>query len=210
MVPQQLPAAKPGNGRHRQGQARLPGLLPRRHNGRGGVALAHPLQHRVTARFQAHIHHFQSVFPQLTQLVIGFHLQAPGRGVAGDPLALGKQAVHHGQNFQQLIGFPHQGVAVGQKHPLHPAVYLPGQAEVLPDLLHGPQGKPLVVIHIAEGAAVVAAPVGHLDDEAVGLAGGPIDLSLVSHGQFLLFLVYWFIIAYFSRFEKGLFLPSAA
>ena len=210
VLPEQLPAAQARNGRHRQGKSRPPGLLPCRHDGRGRVPLLHPLQHRITAGFQAHIHHFQAALPQPPQLLLRLDLKTPGRGVAGDPLTLRKQAVHHGQNFQQLIGFPHQGVAVGQKDPLHPAVYLPGQAEILPDLLHRPQGKPLIVIHIAEGAAVMAAPIGHLDDEAVCLAGGTVDLSLVSHGVFLLFLVFWFIIAYFSPFEKGLFCAAPA
>ena len=50
----------------------------------------------------------------------------------------------------------------------------------------------------------------HLDvykRQAVCLAGGTVDLSLVSHGQFLLFPA---IIAYFSRFEKGLFCAAPA
>ena len=63
------------------------------------------------------------------------------------------------------------------------AVHLAGHLEVLADLLHGAHGEMLVVIHIAEGAAVMAAPVGHLDDEAVRLGRGTVDFSLITHGH---------------------------
>ena len=65
-----------------------------------------------------------------------------------------------------------------------------GQLEILPYLLHGTHGKMLVVVHFTEGAAVVAAPVGHLHDKAVRLTGRPVDLAFVAHGITLLPLYY--------------------
>ena len=123
---------------------------------------------------------------QQAQLVLALDLQTGGRGIAGDPLTLREQAVHQPQDLHQFLRAAHQCVAVGQKDPLYPAVDPPRQLEVLPDLRHRAHGKMLVVVHVAEGAAVVAAPVGHLHDEAVRLAGRPIDLTFVAHGITLL------------------------
>ena len=49
MLLPQLHTAKAGDGRHGQRQTAAFGLLPRRHDVCGGVALAHPLQYRVAA-----------------------------------------------------------------------------------------------------------------------------------------------------------------
>ena len=185
VLPPQFHAAKAGDSRHRQRHAAAAGLLPRRHDGGGVVALVHPLQHRVAAGLQPHVDHLQALLPQKPQVILRFDLQAGGRGVARHPLALRKQAVDQSQDLHQIVGFPHQRVAVRQKDTLHMAVHLPGRFKILPDLLHGPHGEMLVVVHIAERAAVMAAPIGHLHDEAVGLTGRTVDFSLVTHGSFL-------------------------
>ena len=202
VLPPQRHAAKAGDGRHRQRHTAAAGLLPRRHDGGGAVTLAHPLQHRVAAGFQPHIHHLQAPLPQKPQVVLRLHLQAGGRGVAGHPLTLRKQTVDQAQDLHQIVGFPHQRVAVRQKHTLHPAVQLAGRLEILPDLLHGPQGKMLIVVHIAEGTAVMAAPVGHLHDQAVRLGGRAVHLSLISHTHHS----FAAIMPYIPPFEKHIFL----
>ena len=183
VLPPQLHAAKAGDGRHRQGHTAAPGLLSRRHDGGGAVALPHPLQHRVAAGFQPHVNHLQAPLTQQPQVVLRLHLQAGGRGVARHPLALREQAVDQAQYLHQIVGFPHQRVAVRQKDTLHVAVQLAGHLEILTDLVHRPHGEMLVVVHIAEGAGVVAAPVGHLHDQAVGLRGRTVNFSFVTHGH---------------------------
>ena len=190
MLLPQLHTAKAGDGRHGQRQTAAFGLLPRRHDVCGGVALAHPLQYRVAAGLQPHVYHFQSLLPQQAQVVLALHLQAGWGGIARDPLTLGEQAVHQPQYLHQVLRAAHQGVAIGQKDPVHPVVDAAGQLEILPYLLHGTHGKMLVIVHFTEGAAVVAAPVGHLHDEAVRLAGRPVDLAFVAHGITLLPLYY--------------------
>ena len=150
------------------------------------MAFVHPAQHLVAAGLQPHIHHGQALRPQQAQVLLAFDLETGGRGVARHPLALREQTVDQAQNLAQFLRFPHQGVAVRQKDPLHLFIDPAGHLEVLPDLLHGSDGEVLVVVHIAKGAAVVAASVGHLHDEAVSLTGRTVYLSLITHGLTLL------------------------
>jgi hypothetical protein len=63
----------------------------------------------------------------------------------------------------------------------------------------------LVIIHVAEGAAVVAAAIGDLHDEAVGLAGRTVYLSLISHGATLLHNADRPIMPQIPPFEKSIF-----
>ncbi|SCJ51696.1 Uncharacterised protein [uncultured Blautia sp.] len=145
------------------------------------MALAHPLQNVVAPGLQSHVDHGQALVPQRPQLLLRPDTDG-GRGrVAGDPLTLWEQLPNGVQDGVKLIRFPDQCIAICQKHPVHPAVHAPGDAEVLQHLLQGTNGEVLLLIHAAEGAGVVAAPVGHLDDEAVRLRGRTVNASLVSH-----------------------------
>ena len=111
------------------------------------------------------------------QILLALGVETAGGGVAGDPLTLGEQAVDQVEDGHQIGCAAHEGIAVSQKHTLHTAVGLTGHAEILKDLLHGAHGKMLVVVHIAKSAAVVAAAVSDLHDQAVSLTGRTVYLS---------------------------------
>ena len=178
---QQLRPAQAGDGGDGEGHAAPADFLAHLYDLRGHVALVHQSQHIVAAGLQPHVDHGEALVPQGPQLLLRPDADG-GRGcVAGDPLALRKQLPDGVQDGIKFTCFPDQGVPVRQEDPAHPGVGPPGQAEVLQHLLQRPDGEPLLLVHAAEGAGVVAAPVGHLDDEAVCLGGGAVDAAVVSH-----------------------------
>ena len=145
------------------------------------MALPHEGEDLVTAGFQPHVDHGQAFSPEGLQLLVRPQADAAGRGVAGDPLALRKQLPDGIQNCVQFTGLSDQCVAVRQKDAADAAVALPGHLEILQNLMQRPQGKALFLVHAAKGTGIVAAPVGHLHDEAVRLGGRTVDHALVSH-----------------------------
>ena len=178
---QQLRTAQTGNGRDGKGNSAGTDLLAHLHDMGGSVALVHEGQNLVAAGLQAHIDHGQALGPQGAQLLLRPDLDAGGRGIAGDPLALGKQLPDRIQNHIQLLRLAHQGVAVRQEDFVHMAVHLPGHVEILQDFLQGPQGEALFLVHAAKGAGIVAASVGHLDNETVRLRGRTVNAAVISH-----------------------------
>ena len=48
-------------------------------------------------------------------------------------------------------------------------------------LVQRPQSEAFFLVHTAKGAGVVAASVGHLNDETVSLGRRPVDHALISH-----------------------------
>ena len=148
------------------------------------MALAHELQHVIAAGLQPHVEEGQALVPQELELLVRPDLEGGGRGVAADPLALREELPDGIQDGDKVADLADQGVAVRQEDPAHIAVVLPGQVEVLQHLGQGAEGEALLLIHAAEGAGIVAAAVGHLDDEAVGLRGGAVNAAVISHFRY--------------------------
>ena len=178
---QQLGAAQAGDGGDGQSHAAAADLLAHSHDLGGGMALAHEGKDPVAAGFQPHVDHGEALCPEGPQFLLRPQADAAGRGVAGDPLALREQFPDGVQNGIQLAGLPDQGIAVRQENAADAAVALAGHLEILQNFVQRPQGEVLLLVHAAEGAGIVAASVGHLDDETVGLGGRPVDHALVSH-----------------------------
>ena len=132
-------------------------------------------------RTQAHVHDAEALGPELGQLGGRFPLDAAGRAVDGHPLALRDVHPDELQNALQVLHGQDEGIAVGEEDPLDEAVVGPGPGQIFKDLLDGPDGEVLGLVHIAKGAPIVGAAVRHLYDEAVGLAGRAVDVAGITH-----------------------------
>ena len=178
-------------------RASAPPQWPRR------CGLAHPLQHRVTAEFQAIYTIFQAAPRSRRSSSSVLTLETPGRG-GTSPAGTFRETgciTWPGISSSSSV-FPHQRCRRRPETPARGGYQTRRKSFVL----HGPQGKPLIAYIIAEGAAVVAAPVGHLDDEAVGPSRGadrPFPLYRMGNSSFFLA-----IIAYFSGL-KGVYFCAA-
>ena len=154
-----------------------------------GNALVDLLQKGLVAGLQAQIGQVQACRPESFQVLRRLFQDAFRAGINGHPLTLRQILPDIIQDPEQMLRGQDQGVAVRQKHPAddaRPGVVGPGQ--VLHHLLDGHDAEGLVLVHVAEGALVMAAPHGHLDDETVGLAGGTVDRTGIVH-EFLLLIV---------------------
>ena len=205
MLAQQLLTAQTRDSGDGQSEAAAAHLLSRLHDGGHGVTLGHLLQHRVAARLKTHIEHGQALAAQKAQVILALGVDAAGGGVAGDALTLGEEPVDKVEDADQVRCAAHQRIAVGQKHTLHVAVCLPRHTEILVNLVQRTHPEVLVIIHIAKSAAVVAAAVGHLHDEAVGLTGRTVHFSFIAHS--VAPLHFFSIIAYLPPLEKSI-LPA--
>ncbi|MPM82438.1 hypothetical protein SDC9_129499 [bioreactor metagenome] len=147
-------------------------------------ALVDFFQQGVVAGLKAQIREVQPRRPEGGQVLRRLLQDALGACIGGDPLAFGKQLPDVAQNFQQLRRGENQRVSVGQKEAFHAWVLRPRPAQVLQHLTDRGDGELLCLIHIAKGTLVVAASHSHLDDQAMGFAGGAVDGSgIVQHGR---------------------------
>ena len=176
-----LGTAQAGDGSDGQAHAGLVDLLAHGHDFRTVLTLAHQLQNVITAGLQTHVDQGQALFPERPKLLIGADADAGGRTVSRHTLALGKQLLDIVQDHIQVRSSAHQRIAVCQKHLVDIAVGAACNAEVLQNLLHGAEGKPLLLEHIAERTGVIAAAVSHLHNEAVGLRRGTEYSAVISH-----------------------------
>ena len=76
-----------------------------------------------------------------------------------------------------------QGITVGEEQGGMTPAPGGGKIEIRLDLRPGFDPEGFGAIGAAEGAAVVGAAGGHLEDQGKGLAGRPDDVSLIIHGQ---------------------------
>ena len=122
---------------------------------------------------------------QLLQLLRAFGHGAPGAGVGGHLAQIGEGGVQGLQDLQQLLLAHDDGVPVAEEHLIHVlrAVIGPGHGDVLDDLLHGADVELLGFVHPAEGAFVVGAPHGALEQVAPPLSRGTVNLAFISHGK---------------------------
>ena len=72
-------------------------------------------------------------------------------------------------------------VAVTEKNPFNAAVLCSRPVEVLQHLVYIPYAELLLLIHIAERTLVMCTANGDLHQQAVSLAGRPINISYISH-----------------------------
>ncbi len=178
---QKLRPAKARNGGDGEGNAAAADLSSHLHDESRVVALSHLLKYRVAPGFKAHVDHGQALGPQCLQFPVRANPDAVRRGVARHPATLREQLPDRIQNDFQLPCFSHQSVPVGQKNLLHPQIELPGLTEIRQDFLQRADGKPLLLVHTAKGAGIMAAPVGHLNDQAPGLGGRAVYAANISH-----------------------------
>ena len=141
------------------------------HDGGGVLGLVHGGKRRLVAGFEPDVDHGQAVPTQGFECGVGFAGQAAARGVAGHPGDPGQPVPDGVKQPAQPVHRHGQHVAVAQKHPaLAPAVDS-GEIEVRGEAGFVAQAVGLVAVGAAEGAGVVGAAVGGLDEDAVRLAG---------------------------------------
>ncbi len=139
----------------------------------------------VVAAFQAQVNPFQARGRQDLKLIQALAQDVLGRAVDRDAFQSGKQGSGEAADFRQGRGGHGDGVAGGQKDgPYRAAVSPAGLFQVCLDLPGGPDLElhPLLIDQ-AEGAEVVGAAHGGLDQQAVGLAGRTVDGAFVMHNQ---------------------------
>jgi hypothetical protein len=152
----------------------------------GARALVHAAQHLVVAALGAVVDDAQPCLAQRRQLAV--ILAQDGARVTVDAHAahLRQPLAQQGQDLEQPLRGQHQGVAVTQEHAadrLHVAIVDRGFFHVLRhdvERLH-PEALHRVTVHAAVGAPVVAAADGHLQQQALGLAGRAEDVADVVH-----------------------------
>ena len=141
------------------------------------MALVHVLQRRVETTLHADVQTVDAAGAQASKLGISLVFDVLDGGVHGDGLHLRKLPVDGVGNLLQPIRREHKGVAVLQKDPAYIRVLLRGFLNIRLDLLHGADRELHIRVHITEGALVVAAAKGHLQQKRIGFIGRPVDGS---------------------------------
>ncbi|MCY1546853.1 hypothetical protein D9M68_828750 [compost metagenome] len=103
---------------HRTGNPCLAQLIQSTQAGLEGLALVDPREHLVVTRLTAHIGHAQTGIGQLLQLIDRLLAQVARQAIAGDPLDVRHVPANGGEDIQQASRRQHQGITVGEKHPL--------------------------------------------------------------------------------------------
>ena len=166
-------------------KARGPGHLARPDVVPGGGAFFDSGQDDVVAGLHPDVNPPQPGLGQGVKLIRTFAVDVLGRTIDGDPLQPGKQGVAVTADCRQGRGRHGDGVAGGEKQGAHPgAIRCRGINQVRLDLGHRPDLElHAVFIDHAEGAEVVGAAHGGLDEQAVGFTGGPVNGAVVAHGE---------------------------
>jgi hypothetical protein len=86
-----------------------------------------------------------------------------------------------GQNLQQSLLGDNQGVTVTEKNPALAPAILSGKGDVRHNNFIRLDAKALASVSAAKSALVSGAADGYLQQDAVGLAGRPDDVSFVMH-----------------------------
>ena len=172
-------AAKAVDGGHAQQQPGLFYTLPGLNDAGGIKALVKLFQHGIVAAFQPHIHNAQPQLAQGLQLFGGFAQNAVGRAIHAHALAGGNALANAGKDLHQRFGGQDQGVAVRQKHA---AEAIGGSLlDILKHLAQRADRELFGLVHIAKGAAVVAAAQRYLQNQAVGFTGRAENISGIVH-----------------------------
>ena len=183
-----------------KGNLRLIELLQLLHRFGGGVALFHQGQDAVAAALQPDVQKAQAQPVQLLELLDRFVPQIFDRGVHRNAGAVGQILFDLDEDFPHLLKGQAERLAANQEHPFGVGVVARGVPQVGDDLPEGDHLEVDRLVHVAEGAAVVGAAGGHLQQKRVPLKGRVIDNLIVTHESillsfdavevFLLFLLY--------------------
>ena len=163
-----------------QVKARLDQALSGRQHLRGRHPFVDRPEHRVAAALHPQVEPHQARLPQGGQFPIRFR-QGTARSCIGvDPLQPREAAVQALQHRQQVRRHGNR-IPIAEEDPLHAAVISPGQGDIRKDLRQRAHMIALVPIHAAEGAAVVGAAHGDLQQIASVFSGRAVDAALVPH-----------------------------
>ena len=149
----------------------------------GGFALVDAAQYLIRAGFQTQIDHIQTQIVQHVQIFLLFAQNGRRRAIAGNALTFRKYLLDVAQDFCHVLGTAHQRIAVCQKNTADTAVHAACLVKICLDLLQLAYAETLFLVHIAEGALVVAAADGDLHNQAVCLRGRTKNSAFVfNHG----------------------------
>ena len=146
---------------------------------------------------------------QLYQLLMAFAKDVLGRSINAHSLAFREVFTDPFQNHQKLFVGKHHGISIRQEDPLHSPVGPPCHVQILQHLVYIPDPELLILIHAAKGAQIMGAADGYLHDQAVGLAGRPENISLVSHGYLIPSFPLWLWGYTDAYMLSGAFMPKS-
>ena len=155
----------------------------------GGNTFVDGLEHRVAAALHPQVSPVEARIPDGLQLLGRFGQGAPGTGVGGHLLQGRESIVELAQHPDEIIGLHDDRVAIHEKHSLEArTVVIPGHIDVLQNLLHRTDAEFLLLIHGTEGALIIGAADGTLEQVALPLPWGPVqNVTVVSHKSFPFF-----------------------
>ena len=158
-------------------------LAPEPDHVRGVHALVEPLQDLVVPGLHPEVELREPLLPELAQLRVRADLDGLGRRVGGHPPQVRERLPQQGEHVGEEARLRHQGVPVGEEDLADVAHHLPGPGDLTGELVEGAHAEALLPVHRAEGAAVVRAADGRLQDQAVRLGGGAVEGPFVlDHG----------------------------
>jgi len=181
VLPAHRDAADPEENRHGKRDPRLLDAPGRLDDAVGRRALADFREDRLVAGFDAQVDDPEPPLLQLAELPDGFFPDALRVGVGADATHAGQMDADRVEDPDQAPLRDDEGVPVAQEDPVDPSEPPGGVCQVFPDLVEAPDAEALALEARAEGAPVVRAADGDLEQQAVRLAGGADDVAFVPH-----------------------------
>ena len=172
-----LSAAKAVDERHGRREPASLGLLHGFNDLRARHVLVDLFKDHVAAGLRADVDDREACLFERPKLILGLSQNVARVAVDADPLALRERSRECVEDLEQLVGRKAQRIAVAQEDPPHPRVIRAGIGDILHDILFGLDSEFLIFEHPAERAAVVGAPVGHLQQEAVRFTRGSVNVA---------------------------------